>query len=187
MMVSEHKTMSAQKAAQNSQPAAVVEQPAEEKPPLKLDTVDYKGANIYSIDIADLPLDFIKPNYCVLDKYLIISLSPELTKRVIDTYKDKKNSLATNFNFSSGEKESFSDYSNALFFDFERLLNDINRSKAFNKLKDRLAQDKQKKFSVDDLDSLFKLLGDINTFVFSNRMVDAQTLESVYYLKIKGL
>lgn len=186
-MVSEQKKMSAQKAAQNSQPQATVEQPAEEKPPLKLDTVDYKGANIYSIDIADFPLDFLKPNYCVLDKYLIISLSPELTKRVIDTYKDKKNSLATNFNFSSGEKESFSDYSNAIFFDFERLLNDINRSKAFNKLKDRLAQDKQKKFSVDDLDSLFKLLGNINTFVFTNRMVDAQTLESVYYLKIKGL
>ena len=185
-MVLEQKKISAQRALQSAQPAAV-EQPAEEKPPLKLNTVDYGGVNIYNIDIADFPMDFIKSKYCILDKYLVLSLSLELTRKVIDTYKNNKNSLASNLSFTSVQKESFADYSNIFFFDFEKLLNGVHYSKAFNKFIGSLAQDKKSKFSKDDVDSLFKLLGSINTFVFTDRMVDSETLESVYYLKVKGL
>ncbi|MCX5703011.1 MAG: hypothetical protein NT066_00705, partial [Candidatus Omnitrophica bacterium] len=154
---------------------------------LRLVVDEYNGNNICSIDILDFPIGSIKPNYCILDKYIILSLSPVLTKKAVDIYKNKQGSLSSDFSFTSVEENILSDYSNIFFFDVARLVNDIQKNESFKNLKAGLYKNKKAEASTEYLDSVFDILNSITACSFTNRMIDSGIMESSAYIKIRGL
>ena len=159
----------------------------EEKKFFQLSVDTYKDINISSMEMVDSPSDFLRPNYCILDKYIIFSLSPTLTKKVIDIYQTKYATLSSNLYFESAQNKISTDYSNIMFFDFKRMIDNIQATKFFNNLQANLSMNTQSKFSKEDADSILNILRNINTLTFTNRMLDSDTMESSCYVKIQGL
>lgn len=159
----------------------------EEKEPVTLQMDTYKDVDIYRLELLDFPVDLLKPNYCILDKYIIVSLSTRLTQKIIDVYKDKGDSLSSNLDFKFIQNEMPPDYSNIMFFDFERLINNIRTLKFFNMFIDNLTMNAPRGFSKKDLDSILNVLSNISSYSFTNKMIDSDTMESSCYIKIKGL
>ncbi len=62
-----------------------------ENPFISLNDEDYKG---YTIKYFVLPLKKVKPAYCIIDDYVLVSINRKLLHMAIDTYLDKKSSLA---------------------------------------------------------------------------------------------
>jgi hypothetical protein len=155
---------------------------------VKLVTEDYRQVNISSVDISDFPVASLKINYCIMDKYLIISLSKSATKKIIDIYKDKKDSLNTNFDFETAQDKTLQDYSSISFFSLKKLIDNIRLTKFFTLMRSSLPQKSSGKgFSQDSLDSALDILGDIVSALTTNRKVDDYTVESSCYIKINGI
>lgn len=159
----------------------------EEKDFLQLKVDNYKGENIFTVEMLNFPIDFLRLNYCILDKYLIFSLSPNLTMSVIDVYKNKQETFNSNYAFESTRDKAPANYSNIIFFDSKKFIDNLKSTKFFSLLEVQLSRNTQKYFSKQDLDSVLNLLSNISVFLFTNRKLDAQTLESLCYIRIEGL
>ena len=102
-----------------------------EEGPLTIDEVltftleQYKDTELIVLNIKDFPL---KPNYFILNDYLIISSSLDCSQQMIRTQKDNLDSLATYLE-SERMKDKFfeANYFIALF-DFQTLLEDFTNS-----------------------------------------------------------
>ena len=160
---------------------------AEEKKPLSLKIDSYKDVNIYRIELLDFPIALLNPNYCILDKYIIFSLSLPITEKIIDIYNTKRGTFSSNFDFESVQANLPSDYSNIMFFDFKNMIKNITRSRFFINLQPYLIKNPKKDFSKEDLDSVLNVLSNISNFTFINKLLDPDTIESSLYIKIKGL
>lgn len=159
----------------------------EEKQYVKLQTVEYAGLPIQSIDVIDFPIAGFSPNYCILDKYIVCTLSPSLTKKIIDIYKNNKDSLSTNFGFEKAQNNILAEYSQIMFMDFPRLVQNIQAAKFFAELTKKIPEKTPEGFSRENMDSILSIISNIDLFTISGRMPDAQTLEYCAYIKIKGL
>lgn len=172
---------------QNKQYNNEAQSTEEEKEAVQIKTDSYRDENIYTVEILNFPIDFLRLNYCILDKYIVFSLSPTLTERIIDVYKTKGNSFSSNFEFESNQDNILPDYSNIMFFDFNKMLDDFKSTKFFSSLQSQLSKGPQKNLSKNDLDSVLNLLSNISMLIFTNRKVDLDIIESFSYIKIKGL
>lgn len=159
----------------------------EKKQYFKLNTEEYSGGSIRSIDITNFPVDFIKPNYCVIDKYLIFSLSPLLTKKAIDTYKNNRGSFISGTYFESAKENLPSSYSNIVYFYFKKMISDIKSTKFYGRLQKDLSGNKRNNVTKEELDSVLSILSNINALTYTNRLSDTETIESSCYIGVKGL
>ncbi|RJO64652.1 MAG: hypothetical protein C4540_03005 [Candidatus Omnitrophota bacterium] len=152
-------------------------------------TEAYSNTLITSVDIKDFPLVGLKFNYCIIGKYAVFSYSPALTKKVIDAYLKKGNSLMSNFEFESMQSRLPSSYSSIMFFDFKKLLDEVKETMLFRQLYLTLPEKTKAKnsFSQETVDSMLNILGNIGVFVSTTRSIDDVTVETSGYIKIKGL
>ncbi len=158
-----------------------------EKTPLTLVTGNHNGVEISRIEISDFPISTLKPNYCIIDKYLVFSLSPQLSEDIIDIYQNKKGSFGSGYNFERIQDKLPGEYANIMFFDFRKLVNNITSTKFYELQTQGLANGSQKDFSKEDLDSLIKLLKNISSLTATSNMTDSDTLESASYIEMDGL
>jgi len=158
-----------------------------EKIPLTLATDNHNGVDICRIEISDFPISTLKPNYCIIDKYLVFSLSPQLSGDIIDIYQNKKGSFGAGYNFERIQDKLPGEYANIMFFDFRKLVDNITNTKFYELQTQGLAAGAQKDFSKEDLDSLIKVLKNISSLTAASNMVDSDTLESASYIEIIGL
>lgn len=158
-----------------------------QKLPLTLVSDSHNGIDICRMEITDFPVLSFKPNYCILDKYLIFSLSPQLTEKVIDIYQAKRGSFSSSSNLDIIQDKLPREYSSILFFDFRRLLNDIINTKFYDGMQSQLAAGKAKDFSKEDLGSLIGVLKNISNLVVTTHTPDPDTMESASYVEIEGL
>lgn len=163
------------------------ETPEQKKQMLNIKTDNYGGAVITSIEISMPALAFLKINYCILDKYIILSLSPDLTKEIIDVYQGKKSNFNSSLNFKEIQGRSMADYSNIIFFDFRKMLGNIRASKSFIDMESNLDKISGGNFTKANLDSILDILSNIYSVTFSNKSIDSGALESSCYIEVKGL
>lgn len=159
--------------------------PEEEKEKIRLKQESYRDIALWTFEISDFPAAFITPNYCILDNYIVFSLSPKLTRNIIDIYKSKEDSLNSNYKFESLKDKINSNYANIVFFDSEKLINNFKNSDFYTSL--RASPLKMKESSFKELDSLLDILSNFQTFAFTSAMADPETMESTFYVKVKGL
>jgi len=158
-----------------------------EKVPLTLVAGNHNGVEISRIEISDFPISTLKPNYCIVDKYLVFSLSPQLSEDIIDIYQNKKGSFGSGYNFERIQDKLPGEYANIMFFDFRKLVDNITNTKFYELQAQGLADGSQKDFSKEDLDSLIKVLKNISSITAGSNMVDSDILESSSYIEIDGL
>lgn len=163
------------------------ETPEQKKQMLNIKTDNYGGAVITSIEISMPAIAFLKINYCILDKYIIFSLSQDLTKEIIDVYQGKKNNFNSSLNFKEIQNNALTDYSNIIFFDFRKLLSNIRSAKSFIEMESNLDKISGGNFTKANLDSVLDILSNIYSITFSNKPIDSGTLESSCYIEVKGL
>lgn len=159
----------------------------EEKQYLRLREKEYNGVIIHSIDIADFPVDSLKLNYCVIDKYIVVTLSTPLTEKVIDVYSNKLGSFDSNYYFESAQGYLARGYSNVIFLDFKRMFDTLKATKSFGAFTDKLRHGSKGSFSGEDFDSLLSVLENVKAFTATNRLLDSETIESSGYIEIEGL
>lgn len=160
---------------------------AETEEYLKLESENYKGVDITLFKTPDSPAYSFDLNYCIVDKYFILSFSPSLSRKIIDAYNDKASSLSSDFEFESAENKMLSGYSSLLFFDFRRLMENLKNTKSFGALQSSLPVQAGSGFSRENLDALFKILNRVCSFSLTYKVVDDYTVESSGYIKIEGL
>jgi len=182
------KTPSAAKAEQNQSTAATGTEtpttPEEEKPPVTLPVENYKGTPIRYLTVAGTPFPFVQPNYFIIDNYFVFSLSTELTKKVITTYKLNAGSFDLDIRSAAIKNQLPKDYSIISFFDFQRMLKSITQSDTFKKWHTSLAANPV--FSSADLDSILTALGTLDQCTFTNHKAATEpVLESQGVLTIK--
>lgn len=158
---------------------------------LNLKAEDYNGTTLRTIEISNPQASFLTPTYCVLDdKYLIVSLTQDVTKQVADIYINKTNSFNSNAGFTAVKDKMLADYSNIIFFNLGGLIENIRSTKAFKEveLPDTL-QKNQPRLSKENLNSFLDILSNITTFVLTNKTTAtaSDTIETICYIKIKGL
>jgi len=161
--------------------------PTEEEKALKVKIDSYKGFEIVNIDVKDSPVDFLRANYCVLDKYIVFSLSQDVTKKVIDVYKDKKNSFASNPDFEFIQEKMLPKYSAGIFFDFRKLVKDISSTISFSRVKSGLPSVDGEKFSLEDLSAIMEILEKFSILSFSCSLIEPDVMRASVYLKVEGL
>ncbi|MFH0791043.1 MAG: hypothetical protein V2A64_05365 [Candidatus Omnitrophota bacterium] len=156
---------------------------------LNLKTEDYNGITLRTIEISNPQASFLTPTYCVLDdKYLIFSLSQNMTKKVADIYINKTNSFNSNAGFTAVKDKMLTDYSNIIFFNLGGLIENIRSTKTFNEFElPNTLQNSQPKLSKENLNSFLDILSNITTFVLTNKTTAPDTIETICYIKIKGL
>ena len=182
------KSASARRLQEAQPPQEAAPAPQEPKEYLALQTDVYNGVKINSIEIADFPVPGIKLNYCILDKYLIFSLSAYVTKRIIKGYTDTEGSLSKNLNFEALGMNAGNGFSNILYFDCRRLIDSLQNKKSYQRFREGLALNRTKEdFSQEDIDSLFTIAGNIHSIVLTQKLSDYETLETSGYFEIKGL
>jgi hypothetical protein len=159
----------------------------EEKQYLKLNTDEYQGVTIYSIAVKDFPLDSVMANYCFLGKYLIVSSSPELTRRIIYLYGDKRTSSTISSALELIKKNIVADYSDIAVLNVHELITNIRSTGLLDLLSMPIPGGTQKVPSKSDIESFLGLLGDITTAVYSSRTLDSETTESSFYVGIEGV
>lgn len=168
---------------QNEQVAPV----QQEKEFLKFKVDNYDGINIYIIDmLEDFPLDTFRVNYSFLDKYMVVSLSPQLTRKIIEVYKNPQRSFGGNWDFEVIQKNMPPNYSNIIFFDFKKTIKDIRATKFFNEFQTYLLN-AQKGLSKKDLDLMLDTFSNISTFIFTSSLLDAETIESTFCIKLQEI
>lgn len=155
----------------------------EEKEYLKLKIENYNGIDLYIIDMLEgFSIEQLRLNYCFLDNYMLISISPQLTKKIIDLSGSNYGSLNSNFEFKRAMDKMLPDYSTVLFFDFSRLMRNIKETGFINQLKKE-----SKDFSGETIDELLDILSNISTFASTQSLSDSGTSEASIYIKVKGL
>lgn len=173
-------TMQAQQQNEQVAPAQ------QEKEFLKFRADNYNGINIYIIDmLEDFPLDNFRVNYCFLDKYMLVSLSPQLTRKIIEVYKNPQRSFTGNWDFEVIQKNMPPNYSNIIFLDFKKTIKDIRATKFFAELQTYLLGF-QKGLSKPDLDLILDTFSNISTFIFTSSLLDAETMESTFCIKLQN-
>lgn len=196
--------------SQDVQPVEMQDKPAEPPKLLNITAEDYNGVTLKSIEISSPQGSFLKPTYCILDKHIIFSLSPDIAKKVIDMYTAKTNSFVNNQGFQAAKDKVLADYSNLLFFDFSRLIANIRSTKTFSDWTTKIlppasrGQDdldsryktygiptesgkRRGQLSKEKLDSILDILSNIETFIFTNKVTEPGIIETDCYLKVKGL
>ncbi|MDP2904697.1 MAG: hypothetical protein Q8O22_00155 [Candidatus Omnitrophota bacterium] len=170
--------------SQGYNPAA---QPATtQEEPITFKTDIYKGVNISYLALSNFPVAEFKPNYVILDKYLIFSFSIRMTKQIIDVYSKADDSIASNFDFKTVQNKLDPDYYNMMFFDLKRLINSIKSLKIYNKF-DNTNIGAPKGLSKQKIDDILDVLSNISKLSVTSRMSDAETIESSSYIEIEGL
>ena len=159
--------------------------PEQEKDKIRLQQESYSDIALYTFEILDFPLDFIKPNYCILDKYIVFSLSPKLTRNIIDIYKTRQDSFNSNYKFESVKDKIDPNYANIMFFDSEKLINNFRNLNFYTSMQSSPLRIKESSFKK--LDSILDILSNFQIFAFTNTMIDPETMESTFYIKVKGL
>ena len=158
-----------------------------EKEFLKFRVDNYNGTNIYIIDMLEnFPLDTFRVNYSFLDKYMVVSLSPQLTRKIIEVYKNPQRSFAGNWEFEVIQKNMPPNYSNIIFFDFKKTIKDIRATKFFDEFQTYLLG-AQKGLSKKDLDSMLDTFSNISTFIFTSGLLDSETMESTFCIKLQDI
>ena len=158
-----------------------------QKPLLALKSDDYGGVSIYSIDIPGFPIEELKVNYCVVDTYVIFSLSPDVTKRAIDVYKHTLGSFDSNLYFETVKATLGESYSYMLYFDVTRLLDNLRLIKSFRQWKNSLTPNTRVDFSKEDIDGLLGIASNIKALTMAYTLSEGKFLESSGYIEIEGL
>ena len=175
-----------QEAASANQTEELV--PPQEGDPLSLRKENYQDAEIVYLDPLNFPLESFKPNYCFLDKYLIASYSLALTKEVIDVYKNKGDSFAKNQNFLSVKNKIPAEYSDLVFFDIKRSIDQFRRAKFFDSmLYQMLSYSNPNGVKKEELEELLDVLSDLVCVASTHRSSQQDVVETEIYLKINGL
>jgi hypothetical protein len=183
----ERKTIEAYKQKGVELPEQINEATLDQKKYLDLKIQDYKGTDIYILEVLSFSLDMIKLNYAFLDKYIIISCSPALTKKVLDVYNNRQQGLNKEWIFEKAKSNMLPDYSTMMFFDTGKLIDNIRGSKTYQDYKPLAQESKNSNFTKENFDSVLSLLRNIEAIVFSVKMLDPGTIESSYYIKVNGL
>lgn len=158
----------------------------EEKPPVTLSVENYKDVNIHYLELSSLPLPFVQPNYCIVDKYFVLSISRNLTKKIIEMYKSNSGSFNPDTEFTSIKNNIPAEYSAILFFDFRGVIKSVVQSSSFKKLHTSLAANPKPGSSSADLDSFLTALGTLNRFTSTIHKVPGEdVLESQALLTIE--
>ena len=153
---------------------------------LRVRVEQYQGLDLTILEIADFPAEFIQPNYCVLGKYFVFSLSPRLTKKVVDLAGEKGGSFSSNLKMESLRGQLLPEYSNLGFFDPEALVNNLRRTR-FYKESTFLNKFPGGKFNKGDLELILDIISNIQGVVFTTRLAEPDIAETQVYIKIKGL
>jgi hypothetical protein len=162
--------------------------PPQEGEPLTLLKDTYQDVEIFYLDLLNFPLEFFKPNYCFLDKYLIASYSPPLTKKVIDVYKKKGDSFAKNLNLSSIKNKISTEYSDFVFFDIRRTIDQLRRAKFFDSIVyQMLSGSNPQGVNKEELEELLDVLSDLVCIASTHRSTEQGVTETDVYIKINGL
>jgi hypothetical protein len=174
--------------AANAKDKQPLPEPAkDDKKYMELKSRDYRGAKVYTVEVPDFPVGQLRFNYAFVDKYIIVSFSPEATEKAIDVISGKSDNLSGSVGFAAAKNKIPQSYSDLGFFDFRRLLNNIRSTKFFKELREKLPDKGAQAFSQADLDSVLDLLSNINSLTMTRRKADAETVESICYFDVKGL
>ena len=149
----------------------------EEKPAVTLAVEKYKDVDIHYLAFPDSPISFVQPNYCIVDKYLVFSVSRGLTKKIIQTSQSNSGSF----------KSSLAAGNSAVFFlDFQGLVNSIARSSSFKQFRPMLEKDPKHGISGADLDLFITALGTVHQLTATVHKVPGEdVLESDAVLTIQ--
>lgn len=161
-------------------------QPAEEKTYVSLKTIDYKDIAINYCDLLDFPVLEFKPNYCIMDRYLIISPSLDLTRKIIDIYKGRAGSLSRSRDFQSIQEKLAQDYSQIGVLNIKKIIEDM-RDKGFFRIPQGMSGRGQSQQMQDDLDAAIDTICNISSFTFASGLPDEEGMGSSVYIQIKGL
>ena len=170
----------------NMQPTQAKVQEQKEINLLKVKVEEYKGKEIFSIDIPFV-LNLFSPSYTVLDKYIVFSFMPDTLKKVISLASGSASSINSSTYFEAAKDKVSSDYSQILFFNLEKLLSDFRSTKAYVKIRGGMNKNNKNDFTAQDLDSTLDMLSNISIFSFTNARSSEEIVESSCYVKIKGL
>lgn len=171
-------------------PEETQNKPEPQEPPklLNIKTEDYNGITLRTIAISHPQASFLTPTYCILDKYLILSLSEDITKKIVDIYAAKTNSFSSNLEGTAVKDNILADYSNLLFFNLRGLIENIRSTKAFNNFElPADLKNSQTRLSKEAINSFLDILSNIDTFIFTNKVTEPGVIETDCYLKVKGL
>ena len=158
----------------------------EDKLPVTLSEENYKDVNIHYLELSNFPLPFVQPNYCIVDKYFIFSISRDLTKKIIETYKSNSGSFNSNTEFASIKNNIPVEYSAIFFVNFRGVVKSVVQSSSFKKLHTSLASNPKPGFSSADLDSFLAALGTLNKFTLTTHKASGEdVLESQALLTIE--
>lgn len=158
-----------------------------QKPLLTLKSDEYSGVTIYSVDIPGFPIEALKANYCALDKYVIFSLSPDVTRRAIDVYKHTLGSFNSNLYFETLKAAFGESYSYMLYFDVTRLIDNLRLAKSFAQWKNNFTPNTRVNFSREDIEGLLNIASNIKALTITYTLSESQCMESLGYIEIEGL
>jgi len=177
--------------ASQGKDASAVDLPAdpfEGQDPITLKTDSYGDVNIYSLELMKFPIASFKPSYCILDKYILVSLSTDSTAKTIDNYKNRRSTFNSNFDFQQLMQSNFPDsYSGLMYFDINKLIESLTNTEFFKLTEQQLDKARGKDFTSEDLDSAVDTLKNISSAAFTNTLTDSDTMESTLCIKVKGL
>jgi hypothetical protein len=159
---------------------------AEEKPVVSFAVENYADVDIYYLTFTDAPAPILEPNYCIVDKYLVFSLSRSLTKKTVQNYKTGSGSLVLNAQ-PAALKNDLQEGSSAVFFlDFQGMVNSLTRTSTFKKLRPTLVNNPKLGLSSADLDMLITALGTAHQFTVTVHKVPGEdVMESQSFLTIQ--
>jgi len=158
----------------------------EENLPVTLPVENYKDTAIHYLKLSTIPFPSVQPNYCIAGKYFIFSISGDLTKKIIETYKSNSGFFNPDIEFTSVKNNLPAEYSAISCFNFQGMIKNLTESTSFKKFHTRLATNSILGFSGTDLDSILAALGTLDKCILtSHKVAGKDVLESQAVLTIK--
>lgn len=172
-------------ARQLSTPGEPVAQPGPElKQYIALVKDIHADVPVYRFEMHDIPLVQAVPNFALIDEYVILSLSPDLTAKVIDAYRAHEANTQPLIQSLRARTQG----SSAVFYLDTRLLIDtLSKTAAFQQLKEVVLVLTQGKMRSEDCDVAVDLLQRIRSVVVTTRTVNERTMESTATMQIQGM
>jgi len=128
----------------------------------------------------------VQPNYCIVDKYLVFSISRDLTRKVIQAYKSGSGSFDPDKDLASVKDKLPPGYSAMFYLDFRSMVNNIAHSSSFKKFQPMLMNNPKLGLSGGDLDLVIAALSTMRQFTATIHKVPGEdALESQALLTIE--
>ncbi|MFA5117024.1 MAG: DUF3352 domain-containing protein [Candidatus Omnitrophota bacterium] len=183
------KTPEAGSSEEEGDPLADEDAPAaqEEEKPLVVSSVEnHNGVDIHYLEFANSSTPFVQPNYCIVDKYLVFSISRDLTRKVIQTYKSGSGSFDPDTDLAPVKDNLPPGYSAMFYLDFRSMVNNLAHSSSFKKFQPMLINNPKLGLSSGDLDLVIAALSTMRQFIATVHKIPGEdALESQGILTIE--